>query len=288
MSYEPPPKPGQEQQAIFVPASPEFLPAIGIPLLDGRQFNAGDGARAPKVVIISRELARRNFAARSPLGRRIQLQDSMWTIVGVVGDVSFQGVDKAPRPTVYVPWPQSVFGGAWVAVRSTLPADAVAQPIRAALHEIDPLMNARDLKPMDAMVDDSMVRPRFQTWLLTTFGGLALLLAAIGVYGVIAYGVAQRTAEIGLRLALGAPPRTVVSSILRRGMGPVLAGLVLGSIGSIGTARLMRGLLYGVSPTDGMTFAATAVLLGGVALVAALLPAWRAAKLDPLRALRQA
>jgi putative ABC transport system permease protein len=207
--------------------------------------------------------------------------------VGVVGDVSFQGVDKAPRPTIYVPWAQSVFGGAWIAVRSSLKPEAVEEPIRAALHEIDPLMNARDLKPMEAMVDDSMIRPRFQTWLLTTFGGLALLLAAIGIYGVIAYGVTQRTAEIGLRLALGAPPRTVVSSILRRGMSPVLVGLVMGSIGSFAATRLMRGLLYGVSPTDATTFAVTAGLLGGVALVAAFLPARRAAKLDPLRALRQ-
>ena len=288
IEHDPPPKPGQEPQAIYVPASPQFLPAIGVPLIDGRQFNAGDDAGAPRVVLISRELARRNFAGRSPLGRRIQLQDSMWTIVGVVGDISFQGVDKAPRPTVYVPWAQSVFGGAWVALRSNLPPEAIAQTIRAALREIDPLMNPRDLKPMEAMVDDSMVRPRFQTWLLTTFGGLALLLAAIGVYGVIAYSVAQRTAEIGLRLALGAPPRTVVGAILRRGMSPVIVGLILGSIGSFAAGRLMRGLLYGVSPTDATTFATTAGLLLGVALIAALLPSRRAAKLDPLRALRQA
>jgi putative ABC transport system permease protein len=284
---DPPPQMGQEPQAIYVPASPQFLSAIGVPLLEGRPFSAGDGPAAPRVVMISRELARRNFAGRSPLGRRIQVADSLWTIVGVVGDVSFQGVDKAPRPTIYVPWAQSVFGGAWIAVRSSLKPEAVEEPIRAALHEIDPLMNARDLKPMEAMVDDSMIRPRFQTWLLTTFGGLALLLAAIGIYGVIAYGVTQRTAEIGLRLALGAPPRTVVSSILRRGMSPVLVGLVMGSIGSFAATRLMRGLLYGVSPTDATTFAVTAGLLGGVALVAAFLPARRAAKLDPLRALRQ-
>jgi len=285
---DPPARPGREPQAIYVPASPQFLPAIGVPLLEGRQFSAGDGTGAPRVVLISRELARRHFVARSPLGRRIQLEDSLWTIVGVVGDVSFQGVDKAPRPTIYLPWSQSPFGGAWIAVRSSLRPETMEQPIRAALHEIDPLMNARDLKPMEAMVDDSMIRPRFQTWLLTTFGGLALLLAAIGVYGVIAYGVAQRTAEIGLRLALGAPPQTVVSSILKRGMSPVLVGLILGSIGSFAAARLMTGLLYGVSPTDPATFVVTGGVLAGVALFAAILPARRAAKLDPLRALRQA
>jgi len=285
---DPPAQPGREPQAIYVPASPQFLPAIGVPLLEGRQFSAGDGTGAPRVVLISRELARRHFVARSPLGRRIQLEDSLWTIVGVVGDVSFQGIDKAPRPTIYLPWSQSPFGGAWIAVRSSLRPETMEQPIRAALHEIDPLMNARDLKPMEAMVDDSMIRPRFQTWLLTTFGGLALLLAAIGVYGVIAYGVAQRTAEIGLRLALGAPPQTVVSSILKRGMSPVLVGLVLGSICSFAAARLMTGLLYGVSPTDPATFVVTGGVLAGVALFAAILPARRAAKLDPLRALRQA
>jgi putative ABC transport system permease protein len=287
IEHEPPPRPGQEPQTIFVPASPQFLSAIGVPLLSGRGIDAGDGSAAPRVAVISRELARRSFGARSPIGHRLELQDSMWTIVGVVGDVSFQGVDKAPQATVYVPWAQSPFGGVWIAVRSKLPANAIAQATRVALHEIDPSMNARDLKPMDEFVGDSMIRPRFQTWLLTTFGGLALLLAAIGIYGVIAYGVAQRTAEIGLRLALGAPPESVVASILRRGMAPVGVGLALGAVGSLGVSRLMSGFLYGVSPGDGATLAATAVLLGGVALFAAFLPARRAAKLDPLLALRQ-
>src|SRR5581483_7730109 len=144
-------------------------------------------------------------------------------------------------------------------------------------------MNARELKPMETMIAETIVRPRFQTWLLATFGGLALMLAAIGIYGVIAYGVAQRTSEIGLRLALGAPPTTVVRTIMRRGMTPVVAGLVIGLVGAYGLSRVMTGLLYGVSATDAASFAATAVLLAGVAMGAAFLPARRAARLDPLK-----
>jgi putative ABC transport system permease protein len=139
---------------------------------------------------------------------------------------------------------------------------------------------------MEETVSDSMVRPRFQTWLLVTFGGLALMLAAIGIYGVIAYGVAQRTSEIGLRLALGAPPRSVVGGIMRRGMMPVAAGLVIGLGGAFAMSRVMSGLLYGITTTDLPTFASTAGILTCVALAAALLPARRAARLDPLKAIR--
>jgi putative ABC transport system permease protein len=283
---EPQADPGKGPMAIFVPATAQFIPALGIPLVEGRQFTAGDDGNAPPVALISRELAHRFFRDRSPVGRRFSAEGATWTIVGVVGDVSYRGIDKPAEPVIYVPFAQSPFGGTWVAVKSTVPAQSLAQPIRDAIHAVDPTMNARELRSMDETVSDSMVRPRFQTWLLVTFGGLALMLAAIGIYGVIAYGVAQRTPEIGLRLALGAPPRSVVGGIMRRGMMPVGAGLVIGLGGAFALSRVMRGLLYGITTTDLPTFVSTAGILTCVALAAAFLPARRAARLDPLKAIR--
>jgi putative ABC transport system permease protein len=284
---EAPAQPGRGPTAIYVPATPHFLSSIGAPILSGRDFTDADGAAAPNVAIISRDLARHHFANREPIGRTIEIDGATRTIVGVTSDVTYEGIGKPGGRVVYVPFAQSTFGGVWLAVRSNAQSSTLVDPIRTALHDIDPQMNARDVAPMESLVSDSVVRPRFQAWLLGTFGALALMLAAIGIYGVIAYGVAQRTSEIGLRLALGAPPQSVIRLILARGMTPVILGLAVGLAGAFALSRVMAGLLYGVSPTDSWTFAATTVLLGGIALVAAFVPAARAARLDPLGALRQ-
>ena len=283
---DPAPLPNQEPTAIYVPATPGFLSSIGVPLLRGRDFGAQDGAMAPNVALISESLVRRHFAARDPIGRRLQVGDLWFTVVGVVGDVGYEGIGKPASPTLYVPFAQSSFGGVWVAVRSSVESSSLIVPIRDAIHAVDPQMNARELRPMEDMLSETMVRPRFQAWLLTTFGGLALILAAVGIYGVIAYSVSQRTSEIGLRLALGAPRETVIALILRRGLLPVAGGIVVGLAASLGLSRVMTGLLYGVSPRDAITLVGVTALLAAVAIAAAYIPARRAARLDPLGALR--
>ena len=283
---DPAPLPNQEPTAIYVPATAQFLASIGVPLLSGRFFVDGDGPSAPKVAIVSRSLAQRNFGNRDPIGHRLRLADSLLTIVGVVGDVGYEGIGKPAGPALYVPFAQSSFGGVWIAVRGSIAPSSLLGPIRDAIHAVDPLMNARELRSMNDMLSDTMVRPRFQAWLLTTFGGLALILAAVGIYGVIAYAVSQRTSEIGLRLALGAPRASVVSLILQRGMAPVIVGLAIGLVAAVAFSRVMTGLLYGVSPTDASTLVAVTILLSAVAVAAAYMPARRAARLDPISALR--
>jgi putative ABC transport system permease protein len=281
-----PQPPGRLPTATFVPATAGFLPALGIPLIEGRFFKESDDAQSTPVVLINRALAKREFGDRSALGQRIVLGSTPHTIVGIVGDVSYEGINQPIRPTMYVSWPQTPGPGAWVVVKTNKSQGSVMGAITPAVHAADPAMNPRDVRSMEDVVSDSVVRPRFQTWLLGVFGGMGLLLAIVGVYGVIAYGVAQRTAEIGVRIALGATPRSVVGLLLARTMLPVAIGLAIGVVVALGLSRFMASMLSDVSPKDVLTFASTTALLAGAAMGAAYLPAARAARLDPLKALR--
>jgi putative ABC transport system permease protein len=282
----PVPAPGQSPTAWYVPTTPGYLAALGVPLLSGRDFTSGDDARVPMVAIVNRELVRRTFPIEDPLGRQITIGGATRTIVGVSGSPTFDGVGAAPVPAVFVPYAQAPFPGIWMAIRTTGDPMTLSSPVRKAFHDVDPQMEPGVIRPMDAVLSGEFVRPRFQTWLLATFGTLAMVLAAIGIYGVVAYGVAQRTGELGLRLALGAPTHLVLTMIVRQGMSPVLVGLAAGVAGSLALSRLMVGLLYGVAPTDGATFAGVTGVLAAVAMAAAYLPARRASRVDPLVALR--
>jgi putative ABC transport system permease protein len=283
---QPTPEPGREPTAIFIPATPGFLEALGIPLIRGRAIEARDDASVPAVVLISRELARRHFAQVDPIGHQILLGGVPNTIIGVVGDATYEGVGVPMSPVVYVPYAQSPFAGVWLAMRTTLAPTALTAALRDALHRVDPELPVRQPRALESMIAESIVRPRFNSWLLGTFGGLALVLASIGIYSVIAFAVTQRRAEIGIRLALGAPARSVVSGILRGGMLPVLVGLVAGFTIAFAGARLLSGLLYGIPPTDSVTFALVGVVLLATAFVAGFLPARRAARVDPVSAMR--
>ena len=283
---EPPAKPGQETTAIFIPATSEFLEALHVPLIAGRTFDTRDNARSAPVAIISRELAHRHFATANPLGQQLQASGVTWTIIGVVDDVVYQGVGSPTKPEIYVPFSQSPFAGVWLAIRTTADPRSLAPAIRDAFRRVDPELAIRQPRPLESMIAESVVRPRFQAWLLSTFGGLALVLAAVGIYGVIAYGVTQRRGEIGIRIALGASRQSVVTHVLARGMTPVAVGLVVGLAISYLAARTIASLLYGISPTDAPTFAIVAGTLVLTGVLSASLPARRAASIDPVSAMR--
>ena len=281
-----PPKPGHEPTAIYIPATTGFTEALGIPLLRGRGFDRRDGAATPPVVVISRELVRRHFANVEPIGRQLDVNGQSRTIIGVVGDALYEGVGTPVSPVMYVPYAQAPFPGVWIAIRSSRPASALAGDIRAAIQSVDPELPAHAPMPLDAMIAESVLRPRFHTWLLGTFGGLALLLATIGIYSVVAYGVASRRSELGIRLALGAPAGAIVRLVVGGAMVPVIGGLAVGLGLAYAGSRVLAGLLYGVTPSDTVTFVGVALVLAAAGVVAAMIPAGRAAHIDPLTATR--
>ncbi len=280
------PDPGHAPTAWFVPATPGYLATLGIPVTAGRDFTTADDGHTPLVMIVNGELARRTFPNQDPLGQQLTVGGVTRTIVGVTGDPTFNGIGAPAAPAVFVPYAQAPFPGVWFAVRTRGTPALLAGAVRDAFHAVDPQLDPIAMKPMGAMMGDEFIRPRFQTWLLATFGTLAMVLAAIGIYGVVAYSVVQRTGELGLRLALGAPTGRVLGMVVRQGMLPVAAGLAAGIVGSVALSRLMTGLLYGITATDRPTFVAVALALAVVALAAAYLPARRAARVDPLVALR--
>jgi putative ABC transport system permease protein len=286
LTGQPRSQPGHERMVIFIPATSGFAEALRIPVTRGRAFDQRDAATAPPVVVVSKDLVRRYFPSVDPIGQQIDVEGATRTIVGVVGDAVYEGVGTPVRPVIYVPYAQQPFPGLWIAMRSSLDVNALAALVRDAIHRVDPALPAHRPFTLESMVAESVVRPRFNAWLLSTFGGLALLLASVGIYSVIAYGVTQRRPEIGIRLALGAPTRSVVAMVLRAGMTPVVIGIVTGLGAAYLGSRLVAGLLYGIAPTDAFTFAAVTLVLGIAGLTAAYLPARRAARVDPLTAIR--
>jgi predicted permease len=279
------------QEAGFRLASQGYFATLGIPLLSGRVFDERDQFDAPFVAVISASLARRSFAGQDPLGRTIMcgFDSKRWmTIVGVVGDVRSGGRGEAPGPELYMPFQQHpmMANELQLVVRSAGSAQAMAEPVARKVRALNPEI-AIQTTLLEMMVSDSVSMPRFRAFLVTTFAGVALLLAMAGVYGVMAYLVSQRTGELGLRMALGCAPGGVVRLVLARALGMAGAGVAVGIALSVGGARLMATLLYGVRPGDAWGYGAAVVAILGVTLAAALAPAWRAARIDPAVALRR-
>jgi putative ABC transport system permease protein len=259
--------------------------------LRGRVFENTDTAGSQPVVIVNRTLAETLFAGQDPVGRRLRLvnpeQTSEWrTIVGVVGDIQYQGLAEDLQPAIYTPFAQTPFLWLYVMVRPAGNPDALLASLRAVVPSVDPTLTAANLRRVEEVVASSAAEPRFNMLLVSGFALLALVLAAVGIYGVIAYSVAQRTHEIGVRMALGAAAANIVRLVLREGLTMAIAGIVVGLGGAAVLTRLMRTLLFGVGTRDPMTFGAVAGLLVVVALLACYLPARRALRVDPIMALR--
>jgi predicted permease len=271
--------------------SPHYFAAMGIPFLQGRDFTDGDSGAHPGAAIVSSSFARKYCPGQSALGKRFRFGDdnpaqAWWTIVGVVGNVRYWKLDAAPPMQVYTPLWGAGPGSASVVARTNLPPDNIASNIGAIVRDLDPSLVATDLRTMNQLVSKASAERRFQTLLLTIFGALALFLSLVGLYGLMAYSVQQRTAEIGIRMALGAQESDVLRLVLKQGANLALAGIALGVAGSWCLTRLMTSLLFEVRPTDASTFSGVVILFCVVALAACYVPARRATRLDPMVALR--
>ena len=294
--------PDEQIHARYSVIDPQYFRTMRIPVLSGRPFKEGDADEARGVAIVSASMAHRFWLNENPIGRRIQPQFSgqqhFWdadfrnlplTIVGVVGDVrddgpALQGRDDVPL--FYLPYQQNPASLMHLVIRTRSNPLDVAPAVQRAVWAVDKNQPVFDTKSMEDVVAETFGQPRVMASLTGTFASAALLLAALGVYGLLSYVVNQRTREIGIRMALGARPRDVLRAIVQEGAYLGLVGVAVGLAASIGLTRLIAGFLFGVGATDPLTFAGVSVLLFGVTLTARLVPAWRAMRVDPLVALR--
>jgi predicted permease len=265
---------------------PRYLQTMRIPLIAGRFFNEDFDPKAEKAVIINESLAQELWPDRDPLGQKIRVNGES-TVIGVVANVRHGSLEQSGSNEMYLDCRQS---GDWSAmemvVRSRRPAESLVPEVRAALAAYDPNLPTSEFYELEHLIENATAPRRFITQLLGFFSALALTLAALGLYGVIAYSVTQRTQEIGIRMAIGAQRRDILRLVLRSGLGLVAVGVAAGLAGSLALTRLLQSMLFGVSAYDPFVFAANAALLLGVAAIACLLPALRATKVDPLVALR--
>ena len=288
---DPPPPPGKSTTANYATVSPDYFRVMRIPLLRGRFFSERDSPLNPNVAIISDTLARRHFPNQNPIGRQMRFgfppnSDVPREIVGVVGDVRDEALSRKPGPMMYVPFSQSPLYGGEVIVRSSMSVSSIAAAIREAVHGIDSNLPVTNLQSFPDAIGQSISRERFRTLLLGSFSAMALLLAAIGIFGVISYSASQRRHEIGIRMAVGAQRVDILRLILGQGAKLALCGLCIGSAFALLLTRFMKTLLYNVSATDPLTFGGAAIILVGVAVIACYIPARRAMRFDPVVALR--
>jgi putative ABC transport system permease protein len=264
--------------------TPGYLRAMGIPVLRGRDVVDSDA----EVLLVSQDAAKLYWGADDPIGRRASLPFSatvLRQVVGIVGDVKQRNLIEPPTPTVYY-YTRAPSGRVTFVIRTSVPPATLAQPAVAAIGAIDPEQPVGDIRTMVQLLDDKLTSQRFSALLLGVFAGVALLLAAVGIYSVLSYIVRGRSREIGIRRALGARTSDVLRLVIVEGMSPVLVGIAVGTIAALASARVMRTLVFGVSASDPVTLAAVGATLALVALIASLVPAYRALRLDPVKTLR--
>jgi putative ABC transport system permease protein len=281
--------PGDHQSAAWFAVSPDYFKTVHVPLLRGRLFGEDDRNGAPRVAVVNESFAKRIFPDEDPIGRRMTMGidgNSVRTIVGVVGDVRQDGLDQAAMMQMYEPMAQQSWTSMYFLVRTAIPPSDIAAAARQALHNVDPEQPVTGVLPYVDLVGRTTAQRRFSLLLLGIFAGAALLLTAVGLYGVVSYFVSLRTHEIGVRLALGATRGEILALVVRQGMSLTALGLAAGLVGALLMTRLLAGLLFGISATDPLTFAATAAMVTGVTLCATAFPAWRAARVNPGLALR--
>jgi putative ABC transport system permease protein len=285
-----PVEPGRELSANYRAISPGYFAALSIPVRRGRQIEpSDDAATAPKVAVVDEAFAKKHFPGEDAIGHGIHIgngTDGFYKIVGVVGNVHHEGLDASPRATMYTPFAHDLFGTMTLMVKvAGRPEDFVASA-RQAVREIDASLPAFAITPLQEVVTESVAQRRFSMLLLAVFAVVALFLAAVGLYGVVAYAVSQRTPEIGLRMAIGAQREDVLLMVLTGGMKLALAGIVLGVGAALALARYVQSLLFEVTPFDPWSYVATAAVLLAVSALACYVPARRATAVDPLVALR--
>jgi putative ABC transport system permease protein len=277
--------PGQSLVADFRRISPRYLNTMGVPLLEGRLLSDRDGADAPLVILIDETLARQYWPNENPLGRRMRLWGQFRQVVGIVGQVHHYGLEKQPEPTIYAPFEQMPNKSMALAVRTAMDTQAVVRAVKQAVWSVDRGQPVFQIRSMDDYLSLADTAPRISTALLLIFAGISVLLAALGIHGVVSYGVAERTREFGLRMALGSTPGQLKTLVIRNGLKTALMGLVAGMAGAAALASTLRALLYGVAPLDPAVMAGVTALLLTVALFANYVPARRATRIDPMEAL---
>ena len=286
----PAPKPNDGPSADHRSITPHYFQTMGIPLIRGRAFTAQDGPKAPLVAIVDQKFADRHFPENDAIGQRIDIgngTDGFYEIVGVVGSVRQSSLETDPAPTMYVPHTQDTFSAVWVVARTKGDPSQFSAVARETVRGIDNALPAFAITPYTTIVSESVAQRRFSMLLLASFAGIALFLAAVGLYGVVAYSVSQRTQEIGLRMAIGAQRGDVLRMVVGGGMRLAVVGVAIGIVCALGLARFVATMLFDVTPFDLASYATTALVLLAVAALACYVPARRATRVDPIVALRQ-
>jgi putative ABC transport system permease protein len=280
----------EQRSAEVQTVSPNYLDTVGIPLLQGRGLRDSDGAAAPPVAVVTENFVRRNWPGKNPIGQHIRLGnvEGPWiTVVGVVKDVRYTPWITEVAPAVYQPYRQSPLYYTYIAIRTKGDPLALAGPVRRVVAALDIDRPLFEIQALDRVIVNSIIGLSYVAVMLSVLGAIAMVFSAVGIYGLMAYSVTERTHEIGIRLALGAARKDVLRMLARHGLTLTFTGLGIGLAISIPLARLLSRLIYGVGANDAATFGGTALLLGAVAMVACYVPARRAMSVDPIIALRQ-